>query len=257
MFRLKPITALSLATALVGGVLTSPASAGWEDDSHPVLLTEQTAAVTAGGSVWLNIMWASAGDVEDFEVTFKANHDGEVEYSQTTVDHAGPMNGYQMLDNEADFTAVRLTVPEDTKHDEVQLEAKATWTADDGKSEKHTFKITVPVVQYTGEDWQLVGNTSSAVNGWVEMKVTGFAPSTEDLEFEVMDDAGTEPYLPQVTWTGPHNDGQLVTGETDMVRFYVEPGSVTPGDHTVTFTTAWIRNGEPKTKNVDYTFTIN
>ena len=48
-----------------------------------------------------------------------------------------------------------------------------------------------------------------------------------------------------------------MTGETDMVRFYVEPGSVDPGDHTITFATSWVRNNEAKTKNVSFTFTAS
>jgi hypothetical protein len=252
----RTFTATALAAVAISGLAASPASAAKQDDSTPVLLNEETAAVTAGTSVWLHLAWVAKGDIDDFRITAKANHGATIEYSETTGDHAGPMNGYQLLTNETDFTAIRLIVPGDVKDKEVRIDLKTIWT-EDGKSKKKDIKVNVPIAQHSGDDWALVNNVSTSGDGWIEMTVTGLAPKSEGLRFSVVDDADTNPYLPHETWTGPDHDDLIEVGETDVVRFYIEPGSVPTGEHTITFAANWTSGNKDKSINFPFTVAID
>ena len=227
-----------------------------------MLLNYETAAVTAGTTTWINLGWVAQGNLDNFKVTASANRGAKITYSETTGDHAGPMNGYQLLDNETDFTALLITVPDRDNISDIKIELKATWTTDEGETEKESFKITVPVAQHSGDDWTLVANSGSpngadeAYPGWVEMSVMGLAPASEVVRFTLTDDGGVVPHLPQETWTGPDHDDLIELGETDILRFYIEPGSIESGEHVVTFLATWSSKGEAKQSVVPFTVII-
>lgn len=254
---LSRILRVGVATAALTGVLAGPAAADDDDDDktkhEPVLVKEQTATVMAGTSTWVNVLWVADGDIDDFVVIAEEKKEYyEVAYSATTVDHAGPMNGYSLSDFESDFTALQITIPDDYKKKEVKLELRTTWTRPDGEQDDKKFSIKIPVAHYDGgRDWQLVDDQAPLGSGWIEMPVVGLAPTSGDLQFRLDDSETVEVYLPQGDWTGPHHNAALDIGESDVLRFFVEPGTLT-ADHKFSFTATWTSGGEAKSEPVSF-----
>ncbi|MGI9608528.1 MAG: hypothetical protein ACR2P0_20525 [Acidimicrobiales bacterium] len=260
---MKKFLAICLTAAMILGLLAGPAAADDHDNndrkangrnSRPELVKQDTAAVLAGASTWVNVLWVADGAITDFSVTAEAKKDVVLGYSVTTGDHAGPMNGYDMEDLETDFTALYITVPEDYSKRDVKLEIEAEWTNDDGESEDKKFNLRVPVAHYEGTDWQVVDSTADLGSGWVEIPVLGLAPASSRIQFGIEAPAGLNIYLPQETWTGPHHDSQLDAGESDVVRFYIEPGQFV-GPMALEFEATWERSGD--TKSMLVPFTVN
>ena len=247
---LKPIAAV-LSTMLLLAALAAPAGAAPKVKHEPTLVNKEAAAIVAGVPTWVNVLWVADGPIDEFTVTAAAKG-VEVDYSPTTGDHAGPMNGYSLDSLETDFTALNLTVPEDYKKKSFKVTMVASWTQPDGKSKSKKFNLKVPVVHFDGDrDWQLVDDEAPLGTGWVDVPVFGLAPNSDELRFTVADSGGVDVYLPQGVWTGPHHDSTVVAGESDVLRFYVEPGSLSD-DHTFVFDATWARNGEPKSETVAF-----
>ena len=247
----QAMVALLTVLALVGA-LAAPAGAAPKAKHEPTLVSKEAAPVVAGVPTWVNVLWVADGSIDKFTVTASARG-VDVAYSPTTGDHAGPMNGYALDHLETDFTALRLTVPEDYSKKNVKVTLVASWTRPDGKSKSKKYRVQVPVVHFDGDrDWQLVDDEASLGTGWVEVPVFGLAPSSDDLRFTLADTGGVDVYLPQSDWTGPHHDSNLAAGESDVLRFYVEPGTIS-ADHTFVFDATWARTGTPKAEAVKFT----
>ncbi len=248
--RRSIVALLSVLVMVVA--LAAPAGAAPKAKHEPTLVSREAAPVVAGVPTWVNVLWVADGSIDEFTVTASVK-DVEVAYSPTTGDHAGPMNGYALDHLETDFTALRLTVPEDYSKKDVKVTLVASWTRPDGKSMTKKFRVWAPVVHFDGDrDWQLVDDEASLGTGWVEVPVFGLAPSSDDLRFTLADSDGVDVYLPQSDWTGPHHDSNLAAGESDVLRFFVEPSTVS-ADHTFVFDATWARTGTPKAEAVSFT----
>lgn len=257
------IVAVGLTATMLVGALAGPAAAddGDKDErdgkkNQPVLVKERTAAILAGTTTWVNVLWLADGDIDNLKIEAKAEDGVTVGYSTTTGDHAGPMNGYEMLNFETDFTALAITVPEDFDEKRIKVKLKATWTRPDGEKEDKDFKLKIPVVRYEGKDWQLVEKQAPIGDGWVEIPVLGLAPTSSDLRFAPAAGETTEFYLPQGDWTGPHHDSALSAGESDVLRFYIEPSSIS-ADLTLDFVATWSRDGQRKREAISFTVSAN
>jgi len=261
--RIPRLIAALATGAIASTVLIPAAAADSAPKNEPVLTSDTLPAITKGATVWVNLMWVGDGNIDDFKITVPTGDDPEedpiIAYPENTVDHSGPMEGYQLSDHEIDFTAVQVTIDDEFEESGFKLKVEATWTAD-GKAKKKTFKIKVPVIDHSGDDWAQVNDSASIASGvddgWIDMKIAGLAPKSEDVEFRIKTDAGTAPYLPQGTWTGPDNDALIEMGETDTVRFYLEPGTVAPGTYDLVFEVSW-KNGKTKTKDLPFTVTVS
>ncbi len=255
-----------IAACLIAVAVLVPASPALADgDSHgrsarPVLLNSRLPAVVAGSSSWLNIAWVADGDIGDFRVVVEKPKGFEIAYSQTTRDHAGPMDGYAMSDKAVDFTAINLIVDDDYRKRDIKLKLVMTWTAE-GKSMRRKASVKVPVIQHEGDDWEQIDTggvlNKSSDSGWFDLRLAGLAPQSNNVRMVLSDDAGTSLYLPQGTWTGPHHDELLEAGETDTLRFWIDPDAVDKGEYNLRFTISWESRGEKKAKDVGYSVTID
>ncbi len=256
------IRKIAAAAAISSIVVAAAGSPAWADDdderdererrNRPVLVKERAATVMAGTSSWVNVLWAGDGAIDDFSITAEARDGVTVSYSETTGDHAGPMNGYALDDLETDFTGLKITVPESFSKKTVRITLNAQWTTPDGRRQGRPYQLRVPVVHHDGSDWKLVDDSAPVGTGWVEIPVVGLAPASDDLQFSLATDPGLEVYLPQGAWTGPHHDSSLDAGESDVLRFHVDPASVTT-DHELTFVARWTRGDEAKSIKVPFT----
>lgn len=262
---IRTLLALLLGLALLAAG-AAPAAADDDDDddrSQPVLMEQDLAAVTAGTTSWVNLVWVADGDIDQIKVTAEGKDGVTVGYSPTTGDHAGPMQGYAMADRSIDTTALQITVPEDTKKKDVKLKVEVAWTYADGRqSDNDKVSIKIPIVHHTGDDWEQVDTSGSldwtSDNGWVDVRFAGLAPRSDDMRMWLVDGAGLDVYLPQddSEWSGPDHDAVLEINETDSIRFYVEPG-VAAGTYPMQFRMTWTSGGEAKELPVSFDLTIS
>lgn len=264
---LRAVLALLLGIGVVAGV-ASPAAADDhhddddDDEGRPVLMEQDLAAVMAGTTSWVNLVWVADGDIDGVKVTAEGKDGVTVGYSPTTGEHAGPMQGYAMADRSIDTTALRITVPEDTKKKDVKLKVEVTWSYADGRrSDRDKVSIKIPIVHHSGADWEQVDTTASldwaTDNGWVDVRVAGLAPRNDDMQMWLVDDAGLDVYLPQddSQWSGPEHDALLERNETDAIRFYIEPGTPA-GTYPMEFRMTWTSGDEAKEQPVSFELTI-
>lgn len=223
-----------------------------EAKGHPTLLTKETAAVTAGGSSWVVITWQGMGDVSNVRVTAKANkRTVGVGYPENTGDHSSLMVDSALLAGEIDFAAFRLEVPySQTK--EFRLQLQMTYE-DQGKTRSRSYGVRVPVVQHTGADLAVAGETLGTARPgeatWVGVKLTGLAPSLADVEVTV--DGGLPVVYPgDGDHTSLHHDSTLLSGETDVARFRVDPEAEDTGVHDLQIVVSYTKGRDAGTETV-------
>lgn len=259
---LRRLVAIVIAVAVLVPASPALADGDWHHgrSARPVLLNSRLPAVVAGSSSWLNIAWVADGDIDNFQVKVDKPKGFEIAYSQTTGDHAGPMDGYAMSDKAVDFTAINLIVADNYRKKDVKLSLSMTWTAD-GEAMRRKVKVKVPVVQHKGDDWTQIDTAGvldrSSGSGWFDLRLAGLAPQSDDLRMTIGDAAGTSPYLPQGRWTGPHHDELLEAGETDTLRFWIDPDTAEQGVYNLRFTVSWESRGRDKAKDIEYVVTID
>lgn len=259
---IRTLLALLLGLGLLA-TAAAPAAAKSDDKAQPVLMEQDLAAVMAGTTSWVNLVWVADGDIHEFKVTAEGEDGVTVGYSPTTGDHSGPMQGYAMADRTIDTTALQITVPEGTKKKDVKLKVEVAWSYADGReSDSDKVSIKIPIVHHTGDDWEQVDTSRSldwtADNGWVDVRFAGLAPRSDDMQMWLVDGAGLDVYLPQddSEWSGPDHDAVLEINETDSIRFYIEPGTAS-GTYPVQFRMTWTSSGDAKEQPVSFDLTIN
>ncbi len=245
--------------------VASPAAAadGDGDRGQPVLMDQDLAAVMAGTTSWVNLVWVADGGIDGVKVTAKGKDGVTVGYSPTTGDHAGPMQGYAMADLSIDTTALQVTVPENFDQKQVKIDLDVEWTDAEGRQRgRRSILIKIPIVHHTGADWEQVDTTASldwtTDNGWVDVRFAGLAPRSDDMQMWLADGAGLEVYLPQdgSQWSGPDHDALLERNETDSIRFYIEPGTPA-GTYPMEFRMTWTSGDEKMEQPVTFELTIN
>lgn len=259
---LRALFALLVGVVLVAGV-ASPAAAADEEKGQPVLMDQDLAAVMAGTRSWVNLVWVADGDIDNVMVTAKGKDGVTIGYSPTTGDHAGPMQGYAMAELSIDTTALQVTVPENFDKKEVKIDVDVEWSDAEGRQRgRRSILLKLPIVHHTGADWEQVDTSASldwaTDNGWVDVRVAGLAPRSDDMQLWLTDGAGLDVYLPQdgSQWSGPDHDALLERNETDSIRFYIEPGTPA-GTYPMEFTMTWTSGGEKKEQPVTFDLTIN
>lgn len=215
----------------------SPAAAD-DGEGEIELLTEETAAITAGDTAWLALNWtAEDGSVTDVALTLRkgANQGVVVTYPTNTATFTGLMNGHTLDEGEVDFTAVRVYVPSDFSPKKVKLDFEISYTSG-GERVSDVVKVDVPVVRFTDGE-HLVQHESAATvalgeSAWVDVNMTGLAPSVDDVRLTV---SGGLPvvYPGDRTFTSLHGDGTLEDGETDTARVRIDALDVAPGSYSL------------------------
>lgn len=259
----RALFALLLGVGLVAAVASPAAAANGENDrARPVLMEQDLAAVMAGTTSWVNLVWVADGDIDDVRVTAEGKDGITVGYSPTTGDHAGPMQGYAMADRSIDTTALRVTVPVDFEKRDIKMQVDVAWSQTDGVRDRANILIKIPIVHHSGADWEQVDTAASldwtTDNGWVDVRVAGLAPRSDDMQLWLVDGAGLDVYLPQdgSTWSGPDHDALLERNETDSIRFHIEPGTAA-GTYPMAFRMTWTSGDETKEQPVAFELTIN
>ncbi len=256
---LRALLALAIGIGLMAGV-ASPAAAD-DDKARPVLMDQDLAAVMAGTTSWVNLVWVADGDIDGVKVTAEGKDGVIVDYSPTTGDHAGPMQHYAMADRSIDTTALQITVPDDIKKKDVKLKVEVSWS-DGQRSNSRKISIKIPIVHHSGADWEQVDTTASldwaTDDGWVDIRFAGLAPRSDDMQLWLSSGAGLDVYLPQdgSQWSGPDHDALLERNETDSIRFFIEPGTPA-GTYPMEFRMTWTSGEENREQPVTFDLTID
>lgn len=227
IFTLIVITAALLAAAV-------PAMA--QDAASVKLDTQKTAAVVQGGSAWVTINWrGSKADATGFRVTATTDATGvEISYPENTGAHTSLMTNDVLSSDEIDFTAIHLNVPYGTK--KFKLDLTAEWNDGEQVVTKN-FKVSVPTVEYTGDDVALSTGDAGTVSAggeptWVDVDWTGMAPSVTDVKMTATGPTGAAiAYPADGEWTSLWYDDQLDQGETDVARFLLDASGLSPDDY--------------------------
>ena len=184
------------------------------------LRTNKTAAVVEGDTVWITVSLRAKVDVDDVRVT--ATLVGEaVAYPGNTGDHSGPYNRYDLDRKETDFVAFQITAPQiDKKKEYVDLELQVTWT-EDGRARQGTESVKVPVIEFSGEPYELVTDEitlTDGANGWVQLALAGLTPRIDDVRIRLAQPTDLDIHYPQETYTSLLRDATLEDGETDQAN---------------------------------------
>jgi hypothetical protein len=250
--RLLMALVVAVPTLLVPGV--AMANPGVD------LLTRTTAAVTAGADAWLVLNWTAFEDVTDFQVIATKIPDGvAVSYPANLGSWTGLMGGHELLVDEIDFSALKVSVPAGYGDKDVKLDLQVSYAVD-GNPRSEKVKVKVPVVIYTGQALSHV-STDAAVpayaSGWVSMAFTGHAPATSDFSLVINDPAGLLiSYPSERSSTSFQRDARLTAGETDFAAIFVDTTSAAPGDYLVTFTATYTASTGPESMSGSATITV-
>jgi hypothetical protein len=239
------IVAVLVALLFLAGV-SEAAAAG--RPARVKMLTVQTGTVFAGDSSWIEVVWeASGNDADDFQVTVKRPDPGwEIRYPESTGSYTSLWADATLSDGEIDFTAIHVTVPYNATRD-VKLRLDVTWTSD-GRQQRRTFLVKVPVAQYTGEDLTQVttGVDMTDSRGWVEVSFTGNAPRLDEFRLTATVPTGVSIEYPQGSFTSLAHDARLEGGETDFVAFYLE---AEPGTYEIPLSVTYTKDATQGTWN--------
>lgn len=226
-----------ITIAAFSALLAAAAPAGAAKKGEVVLLSDSPAAVVVGDTVWLAFTWQAVGDLEDFRVVARGTGGAVVAYPANTVDHSGPYQSTDLMDGEIDYTAVQIHVPgtgSGAKHSVLHLDA--SWV--DGRSRRSVNQtVKIPLAVYDGRATAQLTDVVEVPAGegaWVEVAYTGLAPLVDGFSVVV----AADPALP-ITYPGYreatslHHDDRLDDGETDVVRFFIDAATASPGDYNV------------------------
>jgi len=240
IFTLVLITAAFLSAA-------APAMA--KDEAKVKLDTQKTATVVQGSSAWVVVNWrGSTADATGFRVVATTKAPGvEISYPDNTGDHTSLMFNDVLSSDEIDFTAIHVDVPYGTKN--FKLDLVATWNNGE-KDVSKDFKVTVPTVEYTGDDVAIstddAGSVPTDEPSWVGVDWTGMAPSIGDVEMTATGPSGAAIAYPgERDWTSLYHDNQLDQGETDVARFLLDASGLEAGVHKFEVTLSYSRGDSP------------
>ncbi len=171
----------------------------------------------------------------------------------------GLMGGHELLVDEIDFSAMKVSVPAGYRGKDVKLDLEVSYAVD-GRPRSEKVKVKVPVVIYTGQALSQV-STDAAVpayaSGWVSMAFTGHAPATSDFSLVIDDAAGLLiSYPSDRSSTSFQRDARLTAGETDFAAIFVDTTSAAPGDYVVKFTATYTASTGAESMSGSATITV-
>lgn len=240
IFTLILITAAFISAA-------APAMA--KDEAKVKLETKKTAAVVQGSSAWVVVNWrGDKADATGFRAVATTKAAGvEISYPTNTGDHTSLMFNDVLSSDEIDFTAIHVDVPYGTKS--FKLDLVATWN-DGEKDVSKKFKVSVPTVEYTGDDVAIstdeAGLDPTDGPAWVGVEWTGMAPSIGDVQMTVAGPSGAAVVYPAYRdWTSLDHDSRLDQGETDVARFLLDASGLAAGAHKFEVTLSYSRGDSP------------
>jgi hypothetical protein len=248
-------TAALVVVAGLIGALSPPANAA----AKPELLTQDAAAIIAGTSSWLALAWQAFDDLSDFQVVVTDAGDATIRYPENTADHASPHQSADLMAGEIDFTAVEVTVPHDFGKREIKLKLEASWD-EDGKRKTSKFDVKVPVAHYTGAYVEQITKEATVPAGaqtWVEVAYTSLGVRLDEFTVTVVDDGGLSVIYPGLgESTSLDSNASLDAGETDVVRFAVDPSGAAPGTYQLSLDTRFARGATTDLVGSGLTLTI-
>lgn len=229
--KTKAVIIALVATLLLGFAGPAAAQSSGSDYAEKSLQlnTTRTASITSGDTAWILLQWQGLADITDFELRATGTDGVTVAYPTNTGDHSSFMQGRAIAEGRLDSTALKLTVPANAKK-EVFLDLSFTWTAY-GESRQGSTQIRVPLVEYKGDDFQIVDRAvRPGVDGdmWIEITYRGLAPSLQDFRVTVPKaaDKGVDLYFPRTDHSSLNTDSELEDRETDYIRFRFDPDQV-------------------------------
>ena len=247
-------TGATTTTVGGGGVLGGP-------DMSVILMTNVTAPVPAGISVWVSLNWtAEGGDAGSVRVTSIASGGVSVSYPENTADHASLHADDRLSDSELDFTALYIDVPFDVVGP-VELDITLTYETADGPVTQNEV-VTVPILIETGDGLEQttvdLGTVPAGQAKWVDVWYTGLAEAVGEVELVVVDDAGFGVVYPsEGAFTSLYYSNSIRKGETDVARFRIDTAGVSPGSYDLTLRTSYLVGGEAKSFDRMVTVTVS
>ncbi len=224
------------------------------------LLTKNTAAVTAGADAWMVLNWTASEDIRDFKVVAtKVSSGATVDYPTNLGSWTGLMGGHELLADEIDFSAMKVSVPAGYSKKDVKVDLKVSYTVG-GKATSDKVSIKVPVAIYTGQALSHVSTDATVAGGdvgWISMAFAGHAPATSDFSLVIDDPAGLVLSYPSGrSSTSFQRDARLTAGETDFAAVLVDATYAEPGEYTVTFTATYTASTGPESMSGTATITV-
>lgn len=232
----------SLVVCLLGlGLLPSPASARHKGDLD--MVNSAGIPMVPGQSGWTGVIWrADDEDLTEFSVTVEAPPGWGVTYPENRVTDTSLWDNDTLSEDEVDFTAFRLSVPENTpapswRSVDVYVSYSYMKHGRKEKEENEHFTLAVPVIapanpafsQVTGS----LGEFAPDSRSWVDVLYKGRATAF-DFRLSVTDAAGAAITYPgDGTFTSLNGDSVLEVGETDRASFLLDTTGLTPGTYTM------------------------
>lgn len=255
---MKLFVRLSMALLVAVPTLLAPATAMAKPSVD--LLTTSTAAITAGADAWVVLNWTASEDVTNFQVIATKVPGGvSVEYPANLGSWTGLMGGHELLADEIDFSAIKVSVPAGYGGKDVKLDLQVSYSVG-GTATSEKVNLKVPVVTYTGQALSHVSTdaTVPAIDGgWVSMAFTGHAPATSDFSLVIDDAAGLFiSYPSDRSSTSFLRDARLTAGETDFAAIFVDTTAASPGDYLITFKATYTASTGPESMSGSATITV-
>lgn len=220
-----------------------------KDEAKVKLDTKKTATVVQGSSAWVALNWkGDKSNATGFRAVASTKAAGvEISYPTNAGGHTSLMKNDVLSSDEIDFTAINVDVPYGTKS--FKLDITATWN-DGEKDVTKEFRVTVPTVEYTGDDVAIstsdAGSVPTDEPSWVGVDWTGMAPSIGDVQMTATGPSGAAIVYPgERDWTSLYHDNQLDQGETDVARFLLDPSGLEAGAHKFEVTLSYSRGDSP------------
>ncbi len=223
----------------------------------PVLLSPKKVDWLEGTDAWINLNWTTEADVSNIQVTAKSNdRTVTIEYPTNTPGYSSLLQDELLSAYEIDQTALFITTTQRSKS-KIQIKLNISYTVD-GRQKQDTHELQLRKVKWEGGEFYELATSEvtvpaqspDAATGWVDLNFIGLAPELEQFQVRVETDLGVE--LPQEDHTSLYYDDQLVIGEQDVARIYVDPSQLTSGQQnkielTVRFRVAGERQWQTQT----------
>ncbi|MGH2788469.1 MAG: NEW3 domain-containing protein [Actinomycetota bacterium] len=232
----------TLAMCLLGlGLMPTVASAA-KGKGDVYLINPAGLPMVPGQSGWNGAIWkAGDDDLTEFSVTVTPPSGWSVVYPENRGSDTSLYDNDTLSAGEYDFTAFRLSVPENTTLGSYPVDLYVSYSyLKNGKKEKvvsKRFTLSVSVVaprdpafdQLTTSLGQLAADSQS----WVDVSYRGRATAF-DFKLSVTDAGGASVTYPNDgSFTSLNGDSVLEVGETDRASFRVDTTGMTPGMYTM------------------------
>ena len=238
---MRGVGALVVAASLLfapGGV----ARASTVDNTDVTARTVTAPSVAHGETAWISVVWAADKTIDEFAMTVTAPADYTVAYPGGRSS-SSLYGSSSLAKNVEDFGAFSLTAPYNSDAS-VTLQLHASWTrANDHKSGAVDTTLTVPLTTYAGPPFTLTTTSVSVSHdtpAWVQLALTGKAPSVDDVRFTVAGPDGLGIVYPgDGTSAGLNGGSGVVAGASDYAGVRLDASALAPGTYPLTVTVSY------------------